>query len=375
MSIPKEIVAQLNALPIEEVARRLGMEVGRHKALCFMHDDHHPSLAFNVRKNMFYCFVCQKGGGSIRLVQDHQGWSFLEACAWLGAEFGIWWPGEGVETNFESRAKGCEHLDLLVKSSESISNFEFQKTVISHSKLEEPEVALDTEIGERLMEYATLSRAARGFLFEERHYSPKVVMDLHIGSLVDAQRMASKLIKTFGKERCEHSGFFYQWNGRLHLCYKAPCLLFPYYDLEGRLLSIQSRYLGEFDDQTTRFVFPRGVRQRLFNMPVLKGLRPDEPLYVSEGVTDCLALLSDGKKAVAFPSSSICHPEDVRLLAHKFLFMYPDRDAAGESLYTRLNQALEPTGTALHRLDLPEGCKDYSEYYSSLLSGTPASTL
>ena len=338
---------RLKGVPIEEVARRLGMEVGRHKALCFMHDDHHPSLAFNVRKNMYYCFVCQKGGGPIQLVQAHQGWSFPEACVWLGAEFGIWWPEED---------------DTEPKTPRQRS----QPAVISHPKQEEPEVVLDTEIGERLMEYATLSKAARKFLFEERHYSPKVVSDLHVGSLVDAQRMAVKLIKTFGKERCEHSGLFYQRNGRLHLCYEAPCLLFPYYDLEGRLLSIQSRYLGEIDDQTTRFVFPRGVRQRLFNMPVLKDLRPDEPLYVSEGVTDCLALLSDGKKAVAFPSSSICHPEDVRLLAHKFLFMYPDRDAAGETLYTRLNQALESTGTALHRLDLPEGCKDYSEYYLTI---------
>ena len=76
MTIPEEIVERLNALPVEEVARRLGMEVGRHRALCFMHDDHHPSLSFNVRKNIYYCFVCQKGGGPIRLVQDCEGWSF-----------------------------------------------------------------------------------------------------------------------------------------------------------------------------------------------------------------------------------------------------------------------------------------------------------
>ena len=367
MTIPEEIVERLNALPIEEVARRLGMEVGRHRALCFMHDDHHPSLSFNVRKNIYYCFVCQKGGGPIRLVQDREGWSFQEACVWLGAEFGIWWPEEGVET----------------KKPQQWS----RPAVISHPKQEEPEMVLDCEIGERLMEYATLSRAARGFLFEERRYSPKVVADLNIGSLVDAQHMAEKLIKIFGEERCEHSGFFYQWGGRLRLCYKAPCLLFPYYDIEGHLFSIQSRYLdssskiqdsGDVEHETcnlkpsaTRFVFPRGVRQRLFNMPVLRYLHPDEPLYISEGVTDCLALLSDGKKSVAFPSSSICHPEDVRLLARKFLFMYPDRDAAGERFYTRLDGALESYNTMLHKMELPEGCKDYSEYYRTRRKNRP----
>ena len=347
MTIPKEIVERLKGVPIEEVARRLGMEVGRHKALCFMHDDHHPSLAFNVRKNMYYCFVCQKGGGPIQLVQAHQGWSFPEACVWLGAEFGIWWPNEG---EFEAKK-----LKRRINS-----------TISAQPKKEEQEVVLDREIGEWIVAHTELTDEARHFLFDERCYQPEVVAALHIRSLSDSRQLTSNLIHTFGRERCASSGFFYQWNKRLHLCYKAPCLLFPFYDLEGRLLSIQSRFLGEIDDQTTRFVFPRGVRQRLFNMPVLKDLRPDEPLYVSEGVTDCLALLSDGKKAVAFPSSSICHPEDVRLLAHKFLFMYPDRDAAGETLYTRLNDALKSTGTALHRLDLPEGCKDYSEYYLTI---------
>lgn len=98
MTIPEEIVEQLKGLPIEEVARRLGMEVGRHRALCFMHDDHHPSLSFNVRKNIYYCFVCQKGGGPIRLVQDREGWSFQEACVWLGG--GVWHlvAGRGGET-------------------------------------------------------------------------------------------------------------------------------------------------------------------------------------------------------------------------------------------------------------------------------------
>ena len=76
---------RLNALPVEEVARRLGMEVGRHKALCFMHDDHHPSLSFNVRKNIYYCFVCQKGGGPIRLVQDREGLRLSSVRTWVSS--------------------------------------------------------------------------------------------------------------------------------------------------------------------------------------------------------------------------------------------------------------------------------------------------
>lgn len=346
MVVPEEIVRQLQALPIEEVARRLGLGVSRHKALCFMHDDHHPSLGFNTQKNFYFCFVCQRGGGPIQLVQSHEGWSFVEACTWLGNEFGIWTPAEATDVP-KARRRPQEKLSTV--------NSQFSIPQDSAS-------VCDREVGEWIVAQTELSVEARRFLLDERCYGPEVVAAMHIRSLDNPRELTDRLLLTFGEERCERSGFFYRWNDRLRLCYPSPCLLFPYYDLDGRLLSLQSRYLGAPDDITPRFTFPCGVRQRLFNMPVLKTLKSDDPLYVCEGVTDCLALLADGKKAVAFPSSSICHSEDVSLLAHRFLFMYPDRDAAGEALYTRLSTALEPYDTPLHRLELSDGCKDYSDY-------------
>ena len=54
-----------------------------------MHVNHHQSLAFNTEKNTFYCFACQWGGGPIGLVQEHEGWSFTEACIWLADQFDI----------------------------------------------------------------------------------------------------------------------------------------------------------------------------------------------------------------------------------------------------------------------------------------------
>ena len=44
--IPQSIIDLLNSLSCETVAERLNLEVVKHKTLCFMHDDHHPSLYF-----------------------------------------------------------------------------------------------------------------------------------------------------------------------------------------------------------------------------------------------------------------------------------------------------------------------------------------
>lgn len=103
MNIPQNIIVRLNELPIEEVADKLGLEVRRHKALCFMHNDHSPSITFSTYKNIYRCWVCGVGGGPIKLVQDKEGWNFQEACIWLGQKFNVWWPDEN-NRHFYKRA-------------------------------------------------------------------------------------------------------------------------------------------------------------------------------------------------------------------------------------------------------------------------------
>ena len=88
--IPQSIIDLLNSLSCETVAERLNLEVVKHKTLCFMHDDHHPSLYFyGSNREKWRCFVCNKGGGAISLVMESSGCGFVEACQWLGEQFNI----------------------------------------------------------------------------------------------------------------------------------------------------------------------------------------------------------------------------------------------------------------------------------------------
>ncbi|WP_213065500.1 toprim domain-containing protein, partial [Acinetobacter baumannii] len=64
-------------------------------------------------------------------------------------------------------------------------------------------------------------------------------------------------------------------------------------------------------------------KTRLFNLPVLNTMSRGDRLYISEGITDCLALLSNGLKAVAIPSATILPLEDLVLLKGYDLHMYP----------------------------------------------------
>ncbi|MBR5964369.1 MAG: hypothetical protein IK000_09530 [Bacteroidaceae bacterium] len=180
---------------------------------------------------------------------------------------------------------------------------------------------------ERFFEHPQLSLTACHFLFEERRIDPRVVSWCRLNSFGD-------------------------W------------LQIPYYDRDGHLIGLQQRYLG-LDASQPRFRFPAGSACRIYNLPVLRRLKPHEPLYITEGCSDCWAMLSAGHKAIAIPSATLLKPHDIQqlLTLHSQLstefHMYPDRDAPGERLFLQLRQLL-PT---LEHHQLPPTCKDFADFY------------
>lgn len=70
-------IQKLRELPIEKVAKELGMKVEHHKALCPFHDDHHASLTFSKTKNSCRCYVCMRSSiGTIDLAMRYLGKDF-----------------------------------------------------------------------------------------------------------------------------------------------------------------------------------------------------------------------------------------------------------------------------------------------------------
>ncbi len=182
---------------------------------------------------------------------------------------------------------------------------------------------------ERYFERPWLLPEARRFLFDERRLDPRIVAWCRLTS----------------------------WRDK----YGVSWLQTPYYDREGRLIGVQNRNLGTATPEAPRFRFPQGSECSIYNLPVLNWLRPGEPLYITEGCSDCWAMLSAGHKAIAIPSATLLKQKDVELLSALTAecHMYPDRDAPGERLFLQLKKVLP----SLVHHQLPPGCKDFSEYY------------
>ena len=306
-------IQKLRDLPIEGVAERLGLRVERHKSLCPFHEDSHPSLSYQVSKNICRCFVCMtKSMGPIDLVMQHLNKDFKEACKWLADEHNIildeWKP----------------------------------------APIEEVQKPFDATRYERFFERPWLSPEARKFLFEDRRIDPRVVRWCRLTSWKDKQGV--------------------------------PWLQTPYYNREGKLVGVQNRNLLASGSKVQgvqgvqgvpRFRFPQGSQCGIYNLPVLNLLKPGDELYITEGCSDCWAMLSAGHKAIAIPSATLLTQKDINLLndlnsspngeaGRRLSFhMFPDRDAPGERLFLQLQKVLP----SLVHHQLPQGCKDFSEYF------------
>ena len=373
-------IQKLRELPIEKVAKEMGMKVEHHKALCPFHDDHHASLTFNKTKNSCRCYVCMRSSiGTIDLVMRYLGKDFPAACRWLAGEHQILLEEDSSSGSSSGNSSSGDHSG---KSSFDASRYA------------------------RFFEHPWLNGAARRFLFEERKIDWRVVNWCRLTSWTDKKGI--------------------NW------------LQIPYFDTDGRLIGIQNRNLDyrkaptdlkgvtaeksptdftdftdsalhqkdgigmaadksptdftdsasnrmdgigmaadksptDFTDSAShrmeqdapRFRFPYGARCSIYNLPVIRRLKPGERLFITEGCSDCWAMLSAGHKAIAIPSATLLKPEDKQLLAdigrlYQVEFhMFPDQDVPGESLFMQLREMLPQ----LVHHQLPPGCKDFSEYY------------
>lgn len=346
--VPSNLYDKLSTLNCEEVAARLGLDVRNHKCCCFIHDDRHPSLSFFGKdRRAWNCFVCRRGGNSINLVMDYYGIDRVEACRWLCREFNIPFDGKPQSANKVYRPKS-----YFVKSSKDNSDDEKQ---------------FDREIAQFILNKSVLTEEGFDFLFKKRMLKKEVVENLGIVSLSNSNNLLEFLISSFPIDRLVGSGFVKITNGIPYLRLWTPCLLFPYRNVEGEIIGIQSRYLGNVDN-APRFLFISKSKTHLFNLPILNRLKYDDDLYISEGITDCLALLSTGRNAIAVPSATLLPVDEIIALRRYQLHMFPDNDKAGQTAFTNLQNILIQYGSFLLREQLPDGVKDFSDYYVNSVS-------
>ena len=303
---------KLRDLPIVGVAERLGLQVSRKRAVCPFHADKHPSLSFNIPKNTFRCFVCGANGGTIDLVMRYLRLDFKAACAWLGSPLLL--PQRGRDLNPDREDKSSPFWG-------------------------DKRGAFDPSRYEKFFERPFLNEEANRFLYEVRQLDPRVIRWCRLSSWRDRNGV--------------------NW------------LQIPYFDADGKLIGVQNRNLnysppkpGEQAGQP-RFLFPNSCQCSIYNLPMLRRLKPDDECWIAEGSSDTWSHMSDHHKVIAIASATLLSPKDKALLQEVTAQlsirwrMAPDNDGPGRKLAAQLTEILP----MLDIVELPEGVKDYSDFY------------
>ena len=79
---------------------------GEVLGMCPFHHETKPSFYVNVRKNLFYCHGCGRGGDLIRFVELSQGLSFRQSVAYLQQQIAPAAPQDRKSTRLNSSHSG-----------------------------------------------------------------------------------------------------------------------------------------------------------------------------------------------------------------------------------------------------------------------------
>ena len=424
--LDKSTTQRLRSLPVEAVAERLGLRVVRHKSLCPFHDDHHASLSYSTSRNTFRCFVCDARGGTIDLVMRHLNMSFPDACRWLAngtniildtyrprtptadrparpfdaARYGRFFEHPWLSDEARTFLFTERRLDPRVVSWCRLTSWTdrqgthwlqtpyfdasgqligLQNRNLDYGKQkgdegEEDKRSVDKDKQEQGSE-AKQGQAIDAKQGQGSETKQGQAVEAKQGQAVEAKQGQAGEGKQgqAGEGKQGQAGEGKQGQageGESKQGQDGDGKQGQAGDGKQGQGSESKQGQGSESREAPRFRFPYGSRCTVYNLPVTAMLRPGEPLFITEGCSDCWAMLSAGHKAIAIPSATLLSQADkalLRDLAQRLgtsFHMFPDRDAPGERLFMQLREVLP----GLQHHQLPVGCKDFAEYYVSALA-------
>jgi hypothetical protein len=161
------------------------------------------------------------------------------------------------------------------------------------------------------------------------------------------------MLDAFPLETLRRSGLF---NRRAHLTFYRHRLLFPFV-VEGRAAYLQARTTAAGVEP--RWHNMRGGVPALYNSDSLSRLPSSTVVYLVEGFTDTLTLITHGFNAVGLVGAAGLKDEWLAPLARFRVVAALDPDAAGRRAAERYEELFAARGLRLARVALPSDVNDY----------------
>lgn len=330
--IPENIIEEvLNRADIESVVgkyvsftKRSGQNL---MGLCPFHSEKTPSFNVNISRGIYKCFGCNKGGNSIKFIQEIEKLTYPEAIRYLAKEYNITVPEDTYDSNDSVDRKN--KIDRVRKLLNDAGVFYYSKLKTSKEGLN---------------------------YVKKRNISQDFVNKFGIGYAPDNWDELYKHLKRSGftDDEMRDSGLFTTTKKGNLIDLLRGRLVFPIFDVFGKIIAFGGRNLGpelpKYVNSPDSLVYKK--QEHLYGLHLAKKSQSSQIIIV-EGYMDVISMHQAGvdnavaSLGTAFTSSQL---KLVSKYASEVVFFF-DSDNAGKSAALRALQMM------LEYLDKMSGLK------------------
>lgn len=335
----KSIQEVINTSQIEDVVQdyvTLKRRGSNMLGLCPFHDEKTPSFTVSPGKNMYKCFGCGKGGGTVNFLMEHDQLSFPESIRALARRYNITLE----EDNKEDAAKFAE----LRKVEESYF-------LINDFALEYFQDNLNNTTDGKMIGLS---------YFKERGFIQKTVEKFQLGYALNQSKglVTKALKKRYNETYLKELGLMSQKG----YDFFRDRVMFPIHSVSGKVIGFAGRTLSTQKSQPKYINSPEtpiyNKRKVLYGMHLAKSaINKKKNCLIVEGYTDVISLHQNGVENVVASSGTSLTQAQVRLIKRftdNVTFLY-DGDAAGVKAALRGLDIVLENGMNVSLVTLEEG--------------------
>ncbi len=314
----------------------LKMQGKNYFGICPFHDDHSPSMSVSKERQMFKCFVCNKGGNVFTFVKDYENISFIEAVQKVADKVGI-------------------PLDIAKP-----------KTEISKFKLEYEIMDYATSIFQNNLN-SKAGSAAKAYL-EKRKINESIIKEFRIGYSLNEKDYLFNVLnkKHYNINKSDELGLITK-DGLGGYDKFQNRIMIPITNLDGHVVGFTGRiFNGEnsakYINTKETIIYKKGnIIFNYFNAK--KYIKEENSAILVEGNMDAIRMYSSGIRNVLALMGTAITKEQIEILKKLRvpIILMLDNDSAGELATLNIGKELVKDNIDCKVVRL-NGAKDPDEY-------------
>ena len=313
----------------------LKMQGKNYFGVCPFHDDHSPSMSVSKEKQLFKCFVCNKGGNVFTFVKDYENIRYIEAVKRVADKVGI-----PLQIDSYKKEDNKYKLEFEI--------MEFATKIMQNN--------LNSSEGNNAREY-----------LNNRNITDSVIKDFRIGlTLPNNHYLYDALSKKYDVKKLEELGLI-NIDGLSGYDKFVNRIMIPITNLNGEVVGYTGRiYNGEdaakYINTKETIIYKKG--NILFNYHNAKNyIRDEKCVILVEGNMDAIRLHSSGIRNVLALMGTAITKEQIQIIKKLRVpvVLVLDSDDAGELATINVGEYLTNENIIVKVVRL-NGAKDPDEY-------------